>query len=128
MKKTTVILFIVSFLLETSCLKELIKMPLLIHHYFEHITCHPKDNFISFISKHYAGEQNSDSVHDKETDKQLPFKSTENFQAHISAFILSKIKIAAVIFDTEPATFSAIRTSTIFSRSYDIWQPPKLVS
>ena len=128
MRKTTVILFIVSFLLETSCLKELIKMPMLIHHYFEHITWYPNDNFISFISKHYVAEQKGDSVHDKKTDKQLPFKSTENFQAHISAFILSKVNIAAVIFDTEPATFSTIGTSTIFSRSYDIWQPPKLVS
>jgi len=126
MKKTTVILFITLFLLETSGLKEIIKTPLLIHHYFEHIASHPKDDFISFITKHYITEQRSDSAHDKKTDTQLPFKSLESFQAHISAFIISEAKISAVIFNTESPTFTVCGASAIFSRSFDIWQPPKL--
>ena len=126
MKKIISIVLILLILFETSSLKELIKTPVLIHHYFEHITIHPKDNFISFILKHYSDKQESDSAHDKKTDAQLPFKSTDSFPANISAFIITETKISAVILNIESSAFFTGCDSNIFTRSFDIWQPPKL--
>jgi hypothetical protein len=127
MKKITSIVLILLLLFETSGLKELVKMPLLIHHYFEHKATHPSDNFLGFIAKHYTGSQKSESAHDKKTDNQLPFKSADCFQTHVSAFIVSEHQVLPVVFDIKLKQYTVYPESALVSRPFDIWQPPKIV-
>lgn len=127
LKRTVVILFVISFLLETSGLKELVKTPFLLHHYTEYAANHPNDNFINFITKHYTAQQPIESEHDRKTDAQLPFKSSDCYQAHISPFIVSLFMVIPVIFDIHSADFAIYTAPDVISRSFDIWQPPKII-
>lgn len=127
MKKMISIALIFMFLFESSGLKELVKMPILIHHFYEHKAKHPADNFLNYIAKHYNNPQESESAHDKETDQQLPFKSSDSYQAHISAFIVTEYKILPVVYDIKSKQYNSHTESAIITRSFDIWQPPKSV-
>ncbi len=75
MKKVIAIFFLFSFLSANTAFGEVLKLPLLIHHYIEH-TQEDKDNsIVDFLVKHYVKDINhhhNDNHHDHD---KLPFKT-----------------------------------------------------
>jgi len=77
-----VVLCIVSF----SPIKEVMKAPLIVVHYLEHLTEYPQMTWEQFYFMHYTVEIHFDE--DYEHDRQLPFKSFEYSQ--IPTFLFSE--------------------------------------
>ncbi|MBW7952853.1 MAG: hypothetical protein LC134_03765 [Chitinophagales bacterium] len=67
------------FLSTNSVVKELFRLPVLFHHYQEHISINGKESFISFLAEHYTSTQiHHHADNDKHNDhEKLPFKSVD---------------------------------------------------
>lgn len=73
MRKTLAIALISIHLAGNTELGQLLKLPQLVHHFFQHKLIDPDLSFFSFIIMHYAGD---DGTHaDDAFDKQLPCHS-----------------------------------------------------
>ncbi|KQR95635.1 hypothetical protein ASG01_00825 [Chryseobacterium sp. Leaf180] len=70
MKKLLSFLLIALYLLSTTELYQLAKMPLLVQHYIEHKQLSPEMPLMAFINAHYAHPANDK---DAGTDQKLPF-------------------------------------------------------
>lgn len=112
-----------AYLLSSTELKQLLKIPFLIEHFIEHKSQKNDLSLMAFFALHYGSE------HSKDTDDlKLPFKSHEGCENGVST-------ILAPIFHLETAFVSYFYESTIVylkedqisSSSYlsAIWQPPK---
>ena len=125
MKKLIAFLLLAVFLLSTTELKQLAKLPILIDHFQEHKATDQSITFLEFLSIHYTGMAVYDS--DYETDMKLPFKSHSDFAGSIilgftpnNFILLNKIVFHEVIaFSIYNESFNS---STYLSC---IWQPPK---
>jgi hypothetical protein len=108
-------------------LKEFLKLPVLVEHYFEHQESNKNLTLISFLAIHY-NEDNS-KFPDFKKDMKLPFKSHENcvnsvigiYVPHSTFFVDFSLNhfvenVSRSIFD------ELIYTSHFLS---SIWQPPK---
>ena len=125
LKKITAISFLLIFLFANTEMGQLLKLPVLIHHYLEHHDDDAGVSFVDFLHKHYA-EQKSHPSANNEHEK-LPFKSHDlrfsqitlayqpliGFEFKTDKLILAKVNI---IYST------AFHPASILSR---IWQPPK---
>lgn len=118
---------LVSFLLSGNMIREIVKAPQLISHYYDHVQESNETNIVSYLILHYCIEDGTDS--DSDEDRQLPFKSGEYLFAGISLY-------------TPPQTFSLtkpeyhdqvvlhiIKNDRFISSAFiaNIWQPPRLV-
>lgn len=70
MRKTLAITLVSLHLLANTEASQLLKLPQLIHHYFQHHRQDPSINFFQFIVMHYAGDDGTTA--DDDYDKQLP--------------------------------------------------------
>lgn len=126
LKKLVAISFLFIFLCANTEIGQLLKLPVLLHHYLEH---HEEDSSISFadfLHKHY-NEKNAHSSTNNEHGK-LPFKSHDIGMANNSiayyvpvAFsfkveVPSSTKVNICIYDV------AFNSSSHLAK---IWQPPK---
>jgi len=57
-KKGIIIFFLLSFLSANTAFGEVLKLPLLIHHYFEHSQEDNDNSIIDFLAKHYIEDIN----------------------------------------------------------------------
>ncbi|MEA1847557.1 hypothetical protein U9K52_01425 [Chryseobacterium sp. MHB01] len=124
MKKLISILLLTLYLVSTTELYQLLKMPLLIEHYFQHKNLNPEMSLTAFLKTHYDHPV-KDSDHDQ--DQKLPFISHAN--------------LLSVVFTINPSldfhyigkVFSPIEIKKIFYKSAlynkeilnSIWQPPR---
>lgn len=69
--KILLILYLFSF----TCLREIVKVPILVQHYFHHLGEHPDMSLKEFFTMHYL--QGIIVDEDFEQDMQLPFKSVD---------------------------------------------------
>ncbi|MCB0734451.1 MAG: hypothetical protein H6608_10010 [Flavobacteriales bacterium] len=106
-------------------LHQVIKLPVLIHHYLEHKHEHPHQDLANFLSDHYLnGSQHSDTHHEH---NQLPFKSDHCSPVHIPVLLdggsteLTAPLVASGewLHSMSESMFSAQVLNTI-------WQPPKM--
>lgn len=125
LKKAIAILFLILFVFARTEAAELLKLPLLIHHYLEH---HEEDNavsFVDFLHQHYhehAAHPSANHEHEK-----LPFKSHDlgflqtSFVCERATFLIPEIVIQL------PTRRNSSFKSTFFSSPFLslIWQPPK---
>jgi hypothetical protein len=123
LKKFIAISLLAIYLVSTTELHQLLKLPILIEHFKEHKAQDNDLSFLDFLSLHYSQEFD----HDK-TDNKLPFKSHSNcVSMSIVAFIAPPfvINLAKPTF-IEPKALSVfhkvIFKSTVIST---IWQPPR---
>jgi hypothetical protein len=65
MKKWLAILFSVVYLSSTTCFSEILKLPVLVEHYFQY-----DEGFVHFFVHHYGGHEEDE---DWDTDQKLPF-------------------------------------------------------
>jgi hypothetical protein len=127
-KRAIAILFLSTYLLSTTQLGELLKLPMLIEHFIEHKAENKAISFFTFLQMHYFNGDPKDADYDK--DMKLPFK-TVNVNPTAIAFCYNP----NFSFNFSKPTFATIfkqkfpRTAVHFSSSYldAIWQPPRLV-
>ena len=126
MKKLVAILFLSIYLISTTELHQLAKIPLLIEHFEEHQQQNNQLTFFDFLNLHYSGEEKIDADHEK--DMKLPFKSHDGC---ISTFIAANIppsfsNLVLKEFSESILSFPS-REDCFLSSNYlsSIWQPPK---
>lgn len=124
LKKLTAISFLLIFLCANTEMGQLLKLPVLIHHYLEHHDDDEGVSFVNFLHKHYY-EENSHPSPNNEHEK-LPFKSHELGFSQ-ATFIYQppvgfELQIEKLISKVNIIYSTAFHQTSILSR---IWQPPK---
>jgi len=126
LKKIVAISLLSVYLLSTTELYQLLKLPLLVHHYVEHKQENKDLSLWGFLSMHYAHGIVKDSDYDK--DMKLPFKTHDGctnstisvFTAHHFSSGISKPVINEA--KSFPVYLEEFAASSFLS---NIWQPPK---
>lgn len=123
------ILFLLTYLFSTTEFYQLLKIPVLVVHFFEHKELDPEMSVIGFFVHHYEGNhlENHPQNEDFEQDKRLPFMT------HIDLFsfcceytppyyqiIRQKVPHIAKLKIPVPNDYF---TESLFHSS--IWQPPR---
>lgn len=116
--------FLSAYLLSTTELFQLLKLPILFEHFAEHKELDRDMSFFGYLIHHYVGHEPDG---DWATDMKLPFMQltdggnlsaslTPNFvNFHFSRVVLANVKL-----------FSAYQDNNLVSDYLDtIWQPPK---
>lgn len=127
LRKFLAIFFLLGFLSSPSCFGELLKVPVLLHHYFEHHQPVDGMSLIDFFNEHY-GEMQHEHQGQHEHD-QLPFKQVGGSQ------VCSALIPDHTLVPEGPAAFSDFKDSpkaTPYHSLYDfmnhttVWQPPRI--
>lgn len=127
MKKFIALCILSTYLLASSALGEVIKLPILFQHYFEHKSLTAQLSFDQFLIDHYNSIPHTDN--DEERDNQLPFKTLDqngtsllNMMVPISSNHQLKSVINLISIDH----FSLYKENFNHSSFSDkVWQPPK---
>ena len=126
MKRIIALTFLSLYLISTTELHQLLKLPALANHFSEH---QQKDKSITlwkFLCIHYTNGNVRDADYDK--DSKLPFKTLDtcNSSNHITLLPEQKFCFNAILLPSEEKVISKYYPS--FSNSTflkSIWQPPK---
>ncbi|MCS6823426.1 MAG: hypothetical protein NZ529_03960 [Cytophagaceae bacterium] len=126
MQKSLALSLLTLYLLATTELSEVLKVPVLIHHFIEHKSQNASLSVWEFLSMHYSYDGKVHEGHDRETP--LPFSSHENcFLSNLLYYppCLPLLMKQIVFFDLQRKNGS--RSDFTFSSGYlsGIWQPPK---
>ena len=128
MKRFISISLLVIYVVSTTELCELSKLPLLFRHYQEHKLWDNKITFIEFIAEHYY-ESIADNA-DYDLDKKLPFKSHVDHTAvtfwvapHSGAIFYS-FSLKPIRF-VEKQSFAFQHDPFVSAYLSKFWQPPK---
>ncbi len=126
LKRTVSILLLLIFLTANTEAHQLLKLPMLVHHYIEHKKQNQKISFTDFLNMHYVMADDGDG--DTAEDMQLPFKS-DNTCGNVCGIgfisnsnyelIIKAISAENKLFNNHTVEF----ISSAFLSS--IWQPPK---
>jgi hypothetical protein len=110
-------------------LHQLLKLPALLHHYFEHKHENSKVTFINYLSIHYL--QTIQHTHDTSNleHESLPFKANDCTVAHVfMAFITSgQFALQPSVFSKDVTLAHYSDLSLTSSCEANIWQPPKTI-
>lgn len=125
MKKTLVLFILSLFLFSNTGLREMVKLPVLFAHYFEHKELDSSITFLTYLMDHYNSVPHTDN--DEDRDNQLPFKSVHFagvFSPAIATIYISQLKkpVAAVIKGQHPVYTDCFVPGAAGGK---IWQPPK---
>jgi hypothetical protein len=120
--------FILLHLFTTTAAGELLKLPLLVHHYFEHDEKDDHESIIHFLLEHYAELHAAISQHHVNDHRHLPFKTTEKeyFSTAISLVPNTFENSEPLVFNLMFVSSTAKETSAYSHFLADIWQPPRL--
>ena len=124
MKRLVSIFFLFIFLSTGSVFGEVLKLPVLIQHYFEHST-DEEISILDFILEHYDGEIEHHHKKDNHHEK-LPFKSIDSHSVEIVSLVTPPL----IVFNAVP-DFSKSKTPSYYPPLYvnayldTIWQPPQ---
>lgn len=127
MKKLIAISFLFVFLSANTELNQLLRFPILIHHFFEHHEQEPDETFADFLNEHYSADQSlSNDVHHDHDN--LPFKTTHCSAAYASVEFVSQIQYSipkpTILHEKIPPIYNGeYYFSAVVS---NIWQPPKI--
>lgn len=118
---------VVVYLFGATEASQLLKLPVLVQHYYEHKAGNASVTLVQFLHMHYMGHDDNDD--DNLRDMQLPFK-TMNDCCMIAFNNLppQKIQMNEVVAYEVQQEFTLLNDATPFSISVeDIFQPPRLV-
>ncbi|WP_379090037.1 hypothetical protein [Pedobacter sp. UC225_65] len=127
--KKLFILFILSFhLVSATALHELLKLPVLFQHYFEHTALNDQLTFTKYLVDHYNDIPHTDN--DEERDNQLPFKSSDqqppNGLANLAIPQYHQVSLKFPIPAAVKLTVGYKEGHIPNSYQSKIWQPPKV--
>jgi hypothetical protein len=128
LKKILLTVLYIQVLLPNDLLQDIVKLPVLVAHYFHHNHTDKHIHFTDFIADHYSDHEH----HDKDDDNHsnLPFHK-HNFNFQQSIFTVAVLDI----FPTVLSNYGVANHKTqIISRQHfysstalsSIWRPPKL--
>jgi hypothetical protein len=126
-RKLVAISLVVVYLFGATEASQLLKLPVLVQHYYEHKAGNASVTLVQFLHMHYMGHDDNDA--DNLRDMQLPFK-TMNDCCMIAFNNLppQKIQINEVFAYDVQQEFTLLNDATPFSISLeDIFQPPRFV-
>lgn len=124
MKKWISILLLSFYLVSTTELYQLLKIPTLIEHFIEHSADNPEMTMISFLKLHYDRPIKDG---DYQTDQKLPFV-VHSFPLILVFTIISDFKVEIkkeIPSDDHKSIFSYDRLFYYKDVVNSIWQPPK---
>jgi len=127
MKKSIAILMLGLYLFSTTEAHQLLKLPILVQHFFQHKTENGDTTFLSFLKMHYSDKVVYDD--DYATDMQLPFKAHhDNFCITATPSLPTpKFEVEIVLFPiTEAAIPIKNDSQYLFIPNNDFFQPPRL--
>ncbi|KAA9346134.1 hypothetical protein [Adhaeribacter soli] len=123
MKKVLGIIFLSVYLLSTTQFCQLLKLPVLVGHFFEHKEEDRNMSFVDFMVHHYGGHEKDA---DYETDMMLPFMT------EIETLTLAFFAPTPPVFSIQKITFQeASQANSCYNLQLkatylsSIWQPPK---
>ncbi len=125
-KKAISIFFLAIYLLSTTQLGELLKLPILVHHFVEHKTENKNLSFLAFLEIHYAHGSPHDADYDK--DMKLPFKTISHSNIASISFCtpIPNFKHNPIVyFQSNKQQFSAYSFTYSSAFLSSIWEPPK---
>lgn len=126
MKKFTAILILTAYLFSTTELHQLLKLPVVFEHYYEHKQLNKDISFLDFLDMHYM--HGSPLSYDYAEDMKLPFKT---FDKCVSTVISVIVPQDMNISGGQPVQ---VKTEQRFIMKHEfipssylsrIWQPPK---
>lgn len=113
-------------MLSATATREILKLPLLVDHYYDHLEEKNSRSLVSFLVMHYYIEDGTDT--DAAEDNQLPFKSAEH-AVNFSFTSVTPPAIAGALAKPENESNQSFRIhSELFlpsQYSAAIWQPPR---
>jgi hypothetical protein len=119
--------FILIYSVSNTELSELVKLPVLVHHYFEHEEEHEHLSFIEFFKTHYAELHEAEGKHHKDDHQRLPFKGHDHQFLTVNISTIPRAYICI-----QPSAYCESKkvslTNEVSSYSHflaDIWQPPR---
>jgi len=126
LKKFTAILILTAYLFSTTELHQLLKLPVVFQHYYEHKQLNNGISFLAFLDMHYM--HGSPLSNDYAEDMQLPFKTMDKCLSNAVPVIVPQ-NINIVL--DHPIQLKReqrfIMQDEFMPSSYlsRIWQPPK---
>lgn len=128
MKRLSAIFFLFIFLNANTALGEILKLPILIHHYFEHAQENKRETIFSFIAQHYKGNFNHHHQGNHNDHEKLPFKTLNSHAIQVVSMMPHPfITISQIIFKSPdlkiPGDFQQHYANAYLST---IWQPPRI--
>lgn len=125
-EKITASLLLAIYLFSATATRELLKLPVLAEHYYDHRKENKNIGFVAFLIMHYYTEDGTDK--DAEEDNQLPFKSAEH-AATVSFISLTPPLSIEIVPNPESENNNSfgIRNDLFLPSQYlaAIWQPPR---
>lgn len=119
-------LLIVLCLFSFTPLREMIKVPLLVFHYIEHLNEDPNITFAGFLDMHYLHGIVYDD--DYARDMQLPFKAMDSVS--LPAFVVEELTLCrqgpAVLTMCNLRALAAVQFTVQDPRQNGIFHPPRL--
>ncbi len=85
-------------LLGNTELGQIVRLPKLIMHYYQHKNANPDLSFSSFVTMHYGGDDGN--YDDNADDDQLPFHQTQNANFHFTATLHPQVSFKSKIIPT----------------------------
>ncbi len=124
-RKTVAILFTAIYLLGATEASQLLKLPVLVQHYYEHKAGNASVTLFTFLQMHYLGNDNDDT--DNLRDEALPFKTMDDCCVIASNSLPpQKLQIIHVDFNKVEQEFTLLNDpSRFFISPEDIFQPPR---
>ena len=126
-KRSIAISLLFIFVFSTTDVGQLLKFPVLFHHFMEHEKTEKSISFTSFLIEHYSNSNNhpDNSKHDHQN---LPFKTCSCHAVNtVLAFgaqpIFIEENLNIISTDNVLPVYHQNYLSTVFG---SIWQPPKL--
>jgi hypothetical protein len=126
-RKIVTALLLSAYLMPVTAVTELLKLPQLIEHYYDHKTEGNNKGFTAYLFQHYFREDGTDK--DAAEDSQLPFKNSEQILSVMiisvnppETFYFSPLDIPLI-----KKTYKTSNDHYIISQYLDaIWQPPRI--
>ncbi len=123
------ILFLFTYLLSTTELIQLLKLPVLVEHFVEHKSQQPEMTILEFITLHYNGDHldNHPEDDDYDQDKKLPFITHNNV---LSVYCISTPDFIVDLqhkISQDDMLKLQVYNEAFIENTYlsTIWQPPK---
>ena len=125
MSKTLAIFLISIHLSGNTELGQILKLPQLVHHFFQHQQINPNLKFFQFLAMHYGGDDGTNA--DDDWDQRLPYHSPDiNTTAVVYSPMVKELPVFDNPLDLKPAYNDQIKEGISSKHVLRILQPPRL--
>ena len=128
MKKAIALFFCLQILSGNAFAGELMKLPAMIQHYFDHgREDHPDLTFTSFLWEHYMSDHSDEAK--SHCDEKLPFKHCSDCCTHTVSISSFEVPDALTCFGSAFSGYAySVMASINIPAGYNgcIWQPPRI--